>query len=302
MSNTRNIRQHMVYVVDTSNSASPLVLAQIDTEEISEVAVSFDGDQLYVALKNADIVIFDTSNPNEPKKTGVLAVPEGTFEIALDNANERLYLITRDPVARDSELWVVDVSNAAIPVVLNRFRDADLYDVETLDSGLLSNTSALSVSPDSNRLYLVGSFGVAQVDVQNLSAAMAVSLARSPDQGLNFYRELRVSPDNRWLYCINNTNVFVFDALAKGLVGETTQLELPTDVTDLALSPDGSRLYAAGGRRINSIDVSNPAIPGPVVAYTQPATVVDMDISGTGVLFTANRADGLFVLPINRVE
>jgi DNA-binding beta-propeller fold protein YncE len=144
-------------------------------------------------------------------------------------------------------------------------------------SGALSGSSAVAISPDGKQLYVGGSNGVSHLSIgpsgtatfQNCIGSLAGCTATNPSTVLNSVTSLAVSPDGHNLYVgagvithltLDSSGNMTFHDCIGGFE-ECALVPYVAPAIDLALSPDGTQLYAAGGSAIAHFAIGASGTP-----------------------------------------
>jgi DNA-binding beta-propeller fold protein YncE len=114
--------------------------------------------------------------------------------------------------------------------------------------------TTITMSPSGDRAYVLGTEGVAVVDTGSRAVVATIPMA-----GDTRFRSVAVAPDGSRAYVPGERAVAVVDTATDAVVSE---IDLPIGAGgDLAVSPDGSRLYDASGLTgtVTVIDVASAA-------------------------------------------
>ncbi len=101
-----------LHVIDVSNPAAPVVAGTINCGSGSWDVVA-TGTLAYASAYNGDFCVVDISTPASPTALGSVAAPVGSAETEIALAGSTVYLTGSD------QLWSIDVSNPASPVVVD---------------------------------------------------------------------------------------------------------------------------------------------------------------------------------------
>jgi DNA-binding beta-propeller fold protein YncE len=113
---------------------------------------------------------------------------------------------------------------------------------------------SITLSPDGDRAYVVGSDGLAVLD----TATWAV-LATVTAPGAAGFRGVGVTPDGSRVYLPTSDGIDVLDANTNTVV---SRIPLGARVTDVAVAPDGRRLYAVSesSGQVAALDAASGAV------------------------------------------
>jgi DNA-binding beta-propeller fold protein YncE len=141
----------------------------------------------------------------------------------------------------------------------------------------LYGSHAVALSPDGKQLYVGGAHGVSHLTIgaggtatfQNCIGALSGCTATSPSTVLNSVTSLAVSPDGRNLYVgngvithltLDSSGNMTFHDCVSGYE-ECASVPYVAPAIDLALSPDGTQLYAGGGSAIAHFTIGASGTP-----------------------------------------
>jgi 6-phosphogluconolactonase (cycloisomerase 2 family) len=233
----------------------------------SDLVVSADGAQLYVASRNSGAVVVLARNAGD----GTLSFVQNRSAAALQGASA-LHLS-----ADDRHLYVAGGAANALVVYERTLGTGDLTFLETESNNVddpgdgggtvtaLDRPSGITSSADGAQVYVASRFGNSVITF-NRTAAAGASFGRlsyasvqrnglAGVQGLAGAFDLALSPDNAHLYVIGeaSNSVVLFDRAGNGALTWRAQwrkndpgihgLGGPQAV---AVSPDGSQVYVAG--------------------------------------------------------
>lgn len=149
--------------------------------------------------------------------------------------------------------------------------DSDNVSLIDVASGLVTKTlnagdcpSGMALSPDGTKLYIAS---------QNSQYAVVINTETDLEMGSVFFGQstnlLAISPDGRTIYGSNSIGqVYVAELHANGItvVGTPTTVTVFANfpITDLSLSPDGSKLYATNANQNNIGVIYTPSSPGSI--------------------------------------
>lgn len=210
-------------------------------------AVCIEGQYLYAGGKGV-VNVLDITDPKAPKELGSVKFPGGARQMVAYNG--KLYVS-----ARESGVWIFDISNPAEPALLSRFDGVEL------STGIDAAGDAIFVG---ERMT-----GVEFVDGRNPSKAEHIQIIKTPESQTVFY-------SNGYLYSgeWHSGQVTIFDARDLGNIQMVKQINLQGFGDGLWVS--GNRLYASTGHHhrnsakklqdgdghgVEIWDVSNPEEP-----------------------------------------
>jgi YVTN family beta-propeller protein len=294
-----------IYVADYGEGAltvldtnSHLITEHLTFRGPSSVRASSDGQTLYVS-EGFGLFAMDTEH------RAVFSVPTDSYGRIEMSPDERFIYLTQE---QTDQLIVIDVAGQEI--------------VDTVGVG--DTPVDLEITPDGRRLYVANSDSrdVTVVDVPTMAAVGRIDLGSRPSQigitpdGLTAYvtdldrgvisvidlrtnlvaggipvdgafaRGLTFSPDGKTLYVTSERMLVAVD-VGRNLVART--LELGDDTSAIAITPDGSRIYAGtllfgkGGPGLSVMDVATWRVLGRIRGFLFPAEIefVPMSVAGS---------------------
>jgi YVTN family beta-propeller protein len=215
---------------------------------------------------------------NLPTRTVVATIPVGTTPVAvgLDSAGTRVYVANNG----DLTISVIDTSTQSVIATIPMPSDmrglavnpagTRLYASSPLSDSLLVmdavtgafiasvpqiTPAGVAVAPDGSRVYVARS-GTASVSVVDTATNTNIALLFT---GQLTPQGLAVSRDGSRLYVANEVgqSVSVFDTSTLALV---STWPMPGPVESIAVSPDGTLVFAAGGGVVARIDAATGAV------------------------------------------
>ena len=148
--------------------------------------------------------------------------------------------------------------------------------------------SGAAVSRDSSRLYVTANDG--SLSVIDTATNTVISTTNIADDLDNYYSSAEVSADGRVLYATSNTGgtIAVIDTATLAVVQKITP---GSPVFELAISPDGKRMYVTGWYGVVSVIDTDPQ-SGTYNTRIATITVPDSDPSYSGSWDVAFGPDG----------
>jgi YVTN family beta-propeller protein len=279
-----------LYVVDIDNLNGPRVwVIDAATNTVIGTPISVPGGGIYpgaVALSpdGSRLYIANTSGPglavlNTITKTEISApVVGGSDDLAVSPDGSRIYVAATDYTG-SHPLSVVDSATNTI-----------IGSPISVGTSVGTKLSDLAVSPDGSRVYAIyNTYYGSEADQGRVSVINTATNAAIGTPIPVGWQPLAVavSPDGHRVYVANmNGTMSVIDTSTNTVVdtflfGKSVN---DTEIQDLAVSPDGSRIYAVGGST-NAVD--NNAMGTVSVIDTATDTVVGTPIPVSGPPFRA---------------
>lgn len=131
-----------VYVINVRNPLLPTLVSSFSlaSDEYLGLDLEYHKQYLYLAGKDASVVVVDLSKPEEPSIMGSLYTPKGAGQICI--SGRYMYLA---PADSDNSIQIVDLIDPASPVLLGEAR---------------TKGQVTSVSADSSHLYATTTYGI----------------------------------------------------------------------------------------------------------------------------------------------
>ncbi len=219
--------------------------------DVLNVTFSSDGKTLAVIDRDANLSVWDASDPQAPARLGRLPIFSGALvdSVAFSWDHRMMALSGSDEAIT---LW--DISNPESPVRLNQ--------------PLAEYTGAVNdliFSPAERGKTLVSSDWDGAVIIWDVSTPqLPVRLSQLPEEYTLFVTNLAFSPDGRTLATAGESQaVWLWDVANPASpvrMGELS-IEFSDFVRSLAFSPDGRTLAVASDVLVSLWDVSNPRSP-----------------------------------------
>jgi len=233
-----------VSVIDTSNNT---VVATITSsvDDAVGIAITPDGTKAFVANAGNKKVLIIGTTTNTVDNT--VPVGDSPYGVAISPDGARAYVTDHG----SDTVTVIDTSTLTVVVVIS---------VGQLPAGVV-------VLPNGNRVYVAntGSGTVSVIDPSSNTVTTTISVGTQPTG-------LTVSPDSTKLFVRNASTVSVIDTNTNTVTATVTVgLAGTSGFSDVALTPDGTRLY-----------VTNPDANTVPVLNTSTNTVVATVNVGNG--------------------
>ncbi len=266
-----------------------------------DMALSNDGNTIFLADGSAGLKIIDVSNPSAPKLLASLddacdkGENKGGFgrRITISPDGNTIYLA--DGLAG---LKIIDVSNPACPYYLGK-----------LDTKGFSH--GITVSADNRTVYIAdngedgGRPGLRVIDVSNPYCPHLI--AQRDEQ---WATQVALSPDNSKLFITDKkAGILVVDATACDIESATLGKYKVTDKgisADIVISKDGTKAYVANKKPgIKILDVSDATAPKLISKFdadgmTGKSIAKSIALSPDGSkLYVANRKTGVQVVDVS---
>lgn len=221
----------------------------------SIVEFSTDGSALYAAdnttlrmIDNATGTVTRTVDLGEGRNIR----PEMVTGIALDDAHHRAYVSVRYTGSTFGDVVVVDTSAGTVVGVLGRSGD---------HGGGIDSNNGVAVSADGSVVYVARWGGVDAID----TGTGAIRGIPAGPANNSVFTDIKLSRDGRTAYTTDRAYTYAIDT-ATGASTIAKDGLVPIMASALALSPDGTKLYATVGM--------SPFAPGNAWLYTiDPATM-----------------------------
>ena len=214
------------------------------------IAVSPDGEFLYtINSVDSSVSIIEVSTGN------TTIVPTGTSPIGID--------ITTD----GSKLYVANASDSNITEI--DLATNMTSNINTFEPG----ANDVAVSPDGSRVY-AATVGIFVLDTASKTVVGVVDLP-----GENSPSAVAVSPDGSQVYAVKpvDNTLHIIDAQSSQLTGTFT---VP-NATDLAVLPDGSKLYISGNDgKLTIFDLASNTASTPITLSGSGDSSVTISPSG----------------------
>ncbi len=298
-----------VSAINVSNPASPTTssfLAAATSPSGIAYTPFYSNGKVYVAYGTGGLRILDVSNPANPALLGT--APLGGESRGVVVSGNYAYV-----AARDSGVYVVDVTNAGLPVRLSRINTSrargiaingsNVY-VATRDSGLV----VLDITNPANPIWLTNVRGI---DVENVATTGNV-VGTSLFSSIRFYDITNpaspVAKGNTPSFRIGNEGFTIAGNYAYTPDGDSlkifniTDLMTPTLVSKIKTGGYGYVAAVAGnycyvaseGTGVRAINISNPSAPVEDGYYDGVPQSRGVAVNGNYV-YVAEKTDGLSV-------
>ncbi|GAB40406.1 MULTISPECIES: Ig-like domain-containing protein [Gordonia] len=247
-------------VILDADPASPTynqVIVEVPANSASGVVATPDGKTLYVAeysSNNVNVIDLDPASPTKGTVVASIAMPGGLGDLTMSPDGNTLYATTGDGVV------AIDVTGGSTQGTV-----IATYPTDKSPTGVL-------VSPDNTRLYVTGSSVVRIIDIDPASSTYQQVIGTI---GAPVATGAAVSADGKLLY-VSEQDAQVVSVIDVDPQSPTYKQVLGTYAVsaqpyDVALTPDGTRLYTA-----NSDDTVS-VIPTGVVTGTAHGSDADGD-------------------------
>lgn len=238
-------------VLDTSTSSG----------QARDVALSADGNTLFVADYNSGLRILDVTNPGDPVQLGAVDTAAGTARgIAISSDNKTVYLANAQ-----TGLQLVDVSDLSSPSLLGSYNTP-------------GSAQDVVISPDGNTAFVADNNGGLQiVDVSNTSSPSLVSSLTA----FTAAYDIDVSQDGKYVYVADQTSGLV----VVNVENLSNPISLATIGTagfssGVTLSNSGNKAYVADfNSGVLIFDVTDPGVPVQIGSYDTNGSSYKIDVS-----------------------
>jgi subtilisin-like proprotein convertase family protein len=238
-------------VLDTSTSSG----------QARDVALSADGNTLFIADYNSGLRILDVTNPGDPVQLGVVDTAAGTARgIAISSDNKTVYLANAQ-----TGLQLVDVSDLSSPSLLGSYNTP-------------GSSQDVVISPDGNTAFVADNNGGLQiVDVSNTSSPSLVSSLTA----FTAAYDIDVSQDGKYVYVADQTSGLV----VVNVENLSNPISLATVGTagfssGVTLSNSGNKAYVADfNSGVLIFDVTDPGVPVQIGSYDTNGSSYKIDVS-----------------------
>ncbi len=244
--------------------------------------VVVQGDYAYVGDHILDLVIMNISNPAAPYVEGRYAIPSAMWIFDLDIYGDTVYLATGNSEPYEGALYIIDVTNKAVPYLLGSitfYWEATVVEV--------------SISPSNNQdyAYVATVGGNAIIDVSNPASPVEVVALPVPNiadmKRMGSYLYVAAGSDGLEILDVSNaTNPF--------LVGE---LDTPGIAVGVAHRRDQSAYTYIADRDsgLQVIQTTAPAAPVQVGHLATSDQLTDI-AAGDYFIFAALEDSGIAVI------
>jgi len=196
-------------VVNVSDPSSPAMVTQRDEQWATQVALSANGEKLYITDKKAGIMITDTSNISSfiggvldfaNTRLGSYVVTDKgiSADIVLSKDGKRAYVANKKPGIK-----ILDISDASHPKLLGKY-DGDGFAGESI-------AKSIALSKDEKRLYIANrKTGVEVIDISDVTAPKKISSVKTSSA-----EDVMLSKDERYLYVADGQAGFKVISISK---------------------------------------------------------------------------------------
>jgi serine/threonine protein kinase, bacterial len=249
-------RRAYAYRVDTSEKTSLAVLEPGNPGLLATIPLGdgrapngptlFEGLRLSADGRQAFVLNWGSTPGGDGLVAGLLSV--------VDTASGTL--MATFPVGEDSQGFAVSPDGRSVYVV--GLRGVSVVDIAartvTATIPIDDDSRSVVVAPDGRHVYVVGQ---REFTIDTATNTVVGSAAMSG----GFPSIISMSPDGRHAYISaqGDKAVLVMDTASSTI---TARIPLAFDVSSMAVSPDGSRLYAASSQSIADIDTATNSVSG----------------------------------------
>ena len=264
-----------------ANLVSTLSGTSTSNGQARDVALSADGNTLFVADYNAGLRILDVTNPSDPVQLGVIDTAAGTARgIAISSDNKTVYLANAQ-----TGLQLVDVSNLSSPSLLGSYNTP-------------GSSQDVVISADGNTAFVADNGGGLQiVDVSNASSPILVS---SLVETYTAVYDIDVSQDGKYVYIADQTSgLVVVDVENLSNPISLATVSTAGFASGVALSNSGNKAYVADfNSGVLIFDVTEPGVPELLGSYDTDGSSYKIDVSNDDEKIYVADGSGLRVLDI----
>ena len=288
-------------IIDVSNPSAPKLLASLDDAcdkgenrggFSRRIAISPDGDTIYMADGLAGLKIIDVSRPACPQYLGKLDTKGFSHGITVSADNRTVYVADNGEDGGTPGLRVIDVSNPYCPCFITQ-RDEQW-------------ATQVALSPDNNTLYVTDKkAGILVVDARSCDIGSAtLGTYKVTDKGIS--ADIVISKDGSKAYVANKKPgikiLDVSDASTPKLISkyDADGMTGVSIAKSIALSEDGNRLYVANRKTgVQVIDVSDASAPKLLATAATSGIAEDVMLSKDGKkLYVADGKKGIKIFSI----
>lgn len=285
--------------VNLSAISSPIPPTLDRADEPSGVAVTPDGNTLYVtAHKSHNVFVIDVASK---QVLDVIDPTEGgTVDIVVDE-------IAITPDGR----WAVITNPIVRPEFSGSTTILDLNNNSIVDTIYFPNSSVSlpRVSPDSNTVYIAGSWPP-RIFVVNILEPAVVATVDLSDSTINLWTlVIALSPDGNTLYAVgpygtaegpSGYSRLVLIDTATHTVSQVIDLPIPDVINfgDAAVSPDGTKLYVVHGekQKLYVLDLLNNAALLAEIEFPQEVLTIEFTVDGSHAYVGGFTPGGIYVI------
>ncbi len=206
----------------------------------THTAIAGTGDKIYVALdRDAGVAVVD---PVSLDAWG--NIKSGNTGINLKVSPDKKFVYVS--LYGDGMVKCIDVST-----------DAVVREVKTVSGPL-----CMDMTPDGKRLLAGGEGGLSVIDTESFKVLKSLDLGANP-------QAVRIAPDGGTAYLVVGDPEAALVALDMKDMKPVQRLDLPNQVYDLEMSPDGKKLYASSttARKVVVVDTAKMKVVGEIDAY-----------------------------------
>ena len=245
-----------------------------------DVALSNDGNTLFVADYNAGLRIIDVTDPINAVQLGVVDTAAGTARgIAVSSDNKTVYLANAQ-----TGLQLVDVSDLSSPALLGVYNTP-------------GTAQDVIISPDGNTAFVADNAGGLQIiDVSNTTNP---SLISSLGAYTSAY-DIDVSADGNFVYIADQV-LGLGVVSVEDISNPISRATLATDgfASGVKLSNNGQKAYLADfNSGVQIFDLTNPDAPIKVGSFDTSGSSYKIDVSNDGEKIYVADSTGLKVLDV----
>ncbi len=235
---------HGIQIMNVTNPASIVFLTPDDVATADahgdDIVLSNDGTKAFYTTQGASgISIKDITDPSN-----IISLPSynlaGNVFILSDDST-KLYA-TSSNMAGDEKLTVYDVS------------DTSINPVRIMSYAIIENTSAIELSSDGTKIYLINNVELQVIDISNPPSALLQSY------DINYtVRNVAVSNDEKKAYIATYDGGLKIIDTTDPIHPSLLKTYVANYVYDVVLSNDETKAYiAAGSNGLQIIDITNP--------------------------------------------
>ena len=268
------------------NMSAILGTLDINTSEVSDVALSNDGTKAYIAEASNGLVVVDISDPTNPIKLS--SYDRNCYSVTISKDNTKAYIGTY------KGLVIVDISE---PTYLTKIGSFEIEIGEVFD---------IRLSNDGTKAYVLNGNGLIIIDISNPTNPIKLGLYNIKGKG----KAITISDDGTKAYIVDNFNHYLeYYANSSLLIIDISNPTHPIKLNSynmkdyvygITLSNDGTKAYIIM-RSIGLIiiDISDPINPTKLSSLKTVGPPIDIMLSNDNTKAYIISDIGLVVVDIS---
>ena len=278
-------------IIDIGDPSAPALTATFDTDSTGigfsasafGLALSADGNTIYVANKYTGLEIINISNPSNPTLTATFNTSGNAYGVTLSSDGNTVYV-----VGGSGGLDIININDPENPTLTGTFDTS-------------GTAFGLALSADGNTAYVADQFDGLQII--NISNPSNPTLTATFDTSGDAWG-VTLSADGNTAYVTNYSDgLQIIDIGDPSNPTLTATFNTSGNAYGVTLSSDGNTVYVVGGSGgldiININDPENPTLTG---TFDTSGTAFGLALSADGnTAYVADQFDGLQIINIASV-